>query len=144
MVGVICRDAQRPFVEEFFELFKTPWEAYEPGKAYDTVIATEPCGPLPDTRLVILSGRRSLTPESAAPSRPVHSTATRLVVQHRRHRSPVCRGCTPRTAAGEDIVYYGTKLRGASNEKAKKTFGFEPRRLEWLGHSGRAADDRRP
>ena len=38
-----------------------------------------------------------------------------------------------RASAGEDIVYYGTKLRGASNQKAKKTFGFEPRRLEWLG-----------
>ena len=38
-----------------------------------------------------------------------------------------------RASAGEDIVYYGTKLRGASNEKAKKAFGFEPRRLEWLG-----------
>jgi nucleoside-diphosphate-sugar epimerase len=38
-----------------------------------------------------------------------------------------------RASAGEDIVYYGTKLRGASNEKAKKTFGFEPRGLEWLG-----------
>jgi nucleoside-diphosphate-sugar epimerase len=36
-------------------------------------------------------------------------------------------------SVGEDIVYYGTKLRGASNERAKKTFGFEPRRLEWLG-----------
>src|SRR5262245_5301494 len=35
-------------------------------------------------------------------------------------------------SAGEDIVYYGTKLRGASNQKAKRTFGFEPRRLEWL------------
>jgi nucleoside-diphosphate-sugar epimerase len=35
-------------------------------------------------------------------------------------------------AAGEDAVYYGTKLRGASNEKAKRTFGFRPRRLEWL------------
>jgi 2-alkyl-3-oxoalkanoate reductase len=34
--------------------------------------------------------------------------------------------------AGEDAVYYGTKLRGASNEKAKRTFGFRPRRLEWL------------
>ena len=38
-----------------------------------------------------------------------------------------------RASAGEDAVYYGTKLRGASNQKAKKTFGFEPRRLEWLG-----------
>lgn len=33
--------------------------------------------------------------------------------------------------AGEDAVYYGTKLRGASNEKAKRILGFRPRRLEW-------------
>jgi 2-alkyl-3-oxoalkanoate reductase len=38
-----------------------------------------------------------------------------------------------RQKAGEDAVYYGTKLRGASNAKAKKAFGFQPRRLEWLG-----------
>ena len=38
--------------------------------------------------------------------------------------------------AGEDAVYYGTKLRGASNQKAKKTFGFEPRHLLWLGLVG--------
>jgi nucleoside-diphosphate-sugar epimerase len=37
-----------------------------------------------------------------------------------------------RSAAGEDAVYYGTRLRGASNAKAKKAFGFAPRRLEWL------------
>jgi 2-alkyl-3-oxoalkanoate reductase len=37
-----------------------------------------------------------------------------------------------RSAAGEDAVYYGTKLRGASNAKAKKILGFKPRRLEWL------------
>jgi nucleoside-diphosphate-sugar epimerase len=37
-----------------------------------------------------------------------------------------------RASAGEDAVYYGTKLRGASNQKAKRTFGFAPRRLEWL------------
>ena len=41
-----------------------------------------------------------------------------------------------RATAGQDAVYYGTKLRGASNQKAKKTFGFAPRRLEWLGRSG--------
>jgi nucleoside-diphosphate-sugar epimerase len=35
-------------------------------------------------------------------------------------------------AAGEDAVYYGTKLSGASNEKAKRTFGFRPRRLQGL------------
>jgi nucleoside-diphosphate-sugar epimerase len=35
-------------------------------------------------------------------------------------------------AAGEDAVYYGTRLRGASNAKAKRAFGFKPRPLEWL------------
>lgn len=38
-----------------------------------------------------------------------------------------------RASAGEDAVTYGTKLRGGSNRKAKETFGFEPRRLGWLG-----------
>jgi nucleoside-diphosphate-sugar epimerase len=37
-----------------------------------------------------------------------------------------------REAVGDDAVYYGTKLDGASNEKAKRTFSFSPRRLEWL------------
>jgi len=37
-----------------------------------------------------------------------------------------------REVAGEDAVYDGTKLSGASNDKAKKTFNFKPRRLQWL------------
>ena len=35
-------------------------------------------------------------------------------------------------AGSEDAVYYGTRLRGASNTKAKRELGFQPRRLEWL------------
>ncbi len=34
--------------------------------------------------------------------------------------------------AGEDAVYYATKLTGASNAKAKRVLGWNPRRLEWL------------
>ena len=37
-----------------------------------------------------------------------------------------------RKAAGEDAVYYQTRLRGCSNAKAKRVLGFAPRRLEWL------------
>jgi nucleoside-diphosphate-sugar epimerase len=37
-----------------------------------------------------------------------------------------------REAAGEDAVYYATRLNGASNEKVKHTLGFQPRLLEWL------------
>src|ERR1700728_801905 len=34
--------------------------------------------------------------------------------------------------AGEDAVYYATKLSGASNARAKRILGWKPRRLEWL------------
>jgi nucleoside-diphosphate-sugar epimerase len=34
--------------------------------------------------------------------------------------------------AGPDAVYYATRLRGASNAKAKRELHFAPRRLEWL------------
>jgi 2-alkyl-3-oxoalkanoate reductase len=37
-----------------------------------------------------------------------------------------------REAGGEDAVFYGTKLVGASNAKARKLLGFSPRRLAWL------------
>ena len=34
--------------------------------------------------------------------------------------------------AGEDVVYYATKLSGATNAKTKRILGWKPRRLEWL------------
>lgn len=37
-----------------------------------------------------------------------------------------------RSMAGEDMVYYATKLSGASNAKAKRVLGWTPRRLDWL------------
>ncbi len=35
-------------------------------------------------------------------------------------------------ASGADAVYYGTRMRGVSNAKAKRELGFQPRPLEWL------------
>jgi 2-alkyl-3-oxoalkanoate reductase len=35
-------------------------------------------------------------------------------------------------ASGPDAVYYATRLRGASNEKAGRELGFRPRPLEWI------------
>jgi nucleoside-diphosphate-sugar epimerase len=37
-----------------------------------------------------------------------------------------------REVAGEDAIYYQTRLRGASNKKARETLDLRPRRLEWL------------
>jgi len=40
MIGVLCEDNERKIVQEFFELFKTPWEFYNSSRNYDVVIST--------------------------------------------------------------------------------------------------------
>jgi nucleoside-diphosphate-sugar epimerase len=41
--------------------------------------------------------------------------------------------------SGPDALYYATKLRGASNQRAKAQLAFRPRALEWLGAQASAA-----
>jgi hypothetical protein len=55
MIGVLSEPAQTAVVEEFFELFKTPWEFYTPGRVYDVVIVTARDVPPVDSSLVIIS-----------------------------------------------------------------------------------------
>ena len=40
MIGVLSKDSETRAVEEFFQLFKTPWEFCVPGVNYDLVIVT--------------------------------------------------------------------------------------------------------
>jgi hypothetical protein len=56
VIGVISKTDQAAVVEEFFELFKTPWEFYEPGRSYDVVVATVDDLLEVDTRLLIVYG----------------------------------------------------------------------------------------
>lgn len=56
MIGVISKVDQRAILEEFFELFKTPWEKYTPGRMYDVVLSTTDEAPQVDSRLVISFG----------------------------------------------------------------------------------------
>jgi hypothetical protein len=54
VIGVISKVGQEPLVEEFFELFKTPWEFYQPGRIYEVIVATVNNLPEVDTRLLLL------------------------------------------------------------------------------------------
>ncbi|MGA8753590.1 hypothetical protein [Candidatus Deferrimicrobium sp.] len=56
MIGVISRESQKAAVEEFFELFKTPWEHCRDDMEYDVVITTDPASPVPPAKLVIIFG----------------------------------------------------------------------------------------
>src|SRR5690349_936790 len=40
MIGVVAHPEERDIVEEFFELFKTPWEFARPGRVYRVILST--------------------------------------------------------------------------------------------------------
>ena len=56
MIGVISKADELTVVEEFFQLFKTPWEFYGGGRSYDVVVATTTEIPEVDTRLLLIYG----------------------------------------------------------------------------------------
>ena len=41
--------------------------------------------------------------------------------------------------SGPDAVYYATRLRGASHEKARREIGFRPRPLGWIQANARGS-----
>lgn len=41
MIGVISDTSEKEIANEFFELFKTPWEFYQEGRDYDVVLCSE-------------------------------------------------------------------------------------------------------
>jgi hypothetical protein len=66
LIGVIVKPDEKPIVEEFFELFKTPWEFYWPGRRYEAIVATVDEIPLVETDLLVVygSGPRSVDASS--------------------------------------------------------------------------------
>jgi len=56
LIGVIAKPEQLDAVEEFFQLFKTPWEHYRPGETYSVVIATSADVSGVNARLLLLYG----------------------------------------------------------------------------------------
>jgi hypothetical protein len=54
MIGLICSADDAAAAEEFFQLFKTPWEPWVPGRDYDVVITTTGFVPETDVRLLLI------------------------------------------------------------------------------------------
>jgi nucleoside-diphosphate-sugar epimerase len=71
----------------------------------------------------------NVTDDEPAPMREWIPELARVLGAPRPLRVPAL---IARLAAGPFAVYYGTKLRGAWNAKAKRIMRFAPRRLEWL------------
>lgn len=56
MIGVISEKSEQEIVREFFELFKTPWEFYQPDHAYDVAILTKDTTEEINAKVIIICG----------------------------------------------------------------------------------------
>ncbi len=64
MIGILASAEQTAIIEEFFELFKTPWEFYEPGRRFDVLVTTT--GEIPDScaSLIVAFGSEPTTADA--------------------------------------------------------------------------------
>jgi hypothetical protein len=71
MIGVIFRNEQRAAVEEFFELFKTPWEPWRPGVSYQTLLVGSGAAvPEVHARLLVIFGAEPRPSDAALGALP--------------------------------------------------------------------------
>ncbi len=116
MIGIVSVEEEKESVSEFFELFKTPWEFYAPGKNYDVIISTVGDLPQVNQRLTIL----------CSSDENQFSSAGRIAIQpHSRNASVECRG-TEIPIYGDLLVFKGigkpfVRVRG-EDEVAGITF----------------------
>lgn len=86
MIGVIADSADREVVQEFFELFKTPWEFYRGDREYDVLL----CGgdgefPATAKLAVVYAGRRiSFDDQQHIPILPQQKQSSLLALRGRR------------------------------------------------------------
>src|SRR5438552_16789870 len=66
MIGVISQANERDVIEEFFQLFKTPWEFFREGRPYDVVVVTGDDVPELDAKVVFIYGAELKNHDPAA------------------------------------------------------------------------------
>jgi hypothetical protein len=92
MIGVIVRAEQARVAEEFFELFKTPWEFYRPGQRYEVVLDTVGRGTVSGATLRFVYGSRTTAWDEIHGIAPAaHDVA--VLVAEGGERLPIYCGC---------------------------------------------------
>lgn len=71
MIGVIPKANELGIIEEFFQLFKTPWELYRPGTPYDVVLASGEVSAGVEAQLILVYGSEVSGSDRAAGVIPV-------------------------------------------------------------------------
>ena len=88
MIGVYCDESERMVVQEFFELFKTPWEFIDSSAAYDVVVSTQYEMPEVIANLIIIYSSSPVLFD-AAEKIATHPTVRKNLTDHKETFFPV-------------------------------------------------------
>ena len=88
MIGVISRPEQSAVVEEFFQLFKTPWEFFQDRRSYDVVISSIGESPAVTPKLLLIFGSEARRDDSRW-NINAQSKRAGAIVRHRDARVPI-------------------------------------------------------
>jgi hypothetical protein len=88
LIGVIAKRSEEETVQEFFELFKTPWEFYKENKTYDVVLIT--CDPQVEieTKLLVMYGSEEKSFDRRNKLKPIRAKNA-SVLQYRELSVPI-------------------------------------------------------
>ena len=81
MIAVVAKIEDHPVATEFFELFKTPWEFFQPGSRAEVLLCTQNEIPLSEAKLVLIYGSE-LNVFDRAQSAPVRPQGARKMLSH--------------------------------------------------------------
>src|SRR5215831_8533125 len=114
MIGVIANPLEHVVVQEFFELFKTPWEFYKAGRHYEIILCSGDlkCQECTAPIVLIYGGRRLLVDTVTGIEDTVRPGKSSRVV-YQGLRIPLYRESV--TFAPEDNVVTQTEMCGAED-----------------------------
>ena len=120
MIGVIPKPDQLDAVEEFFQLFKTPWEFYRPGAAYSVLVATSGDVPNVNAKLLLVYG-----PETKSIDAQLGITTGRSLqsacLRYRDLLIPIYSEATAFAGPGTPAVMAGAETVGAKITRSDST-----------------------
>src|ERR1043166_6097625 len=109
MIGVLASDAERPVVDEFFELFKTPWEFYRSGSYYEVLICSDSRLPSNSAELVLVYGSEQKFVDQQN-GIELHSQHANTVISYKGSRIPIYGSCiTFERTAFQTLLHEGTQ-----------------------------------
>lgn len=128
MIGVIANPLQESTVEEFFQLFKVPWEFLDKEKRYDVIISTDGSKVLPTARLIIIFNSKKTLFDSENDLQSFQHKGNALL-DNEYYQFPVYKNLLKFQSAGKPVI----KVKN-EDEVAGLEFVYADRKILRIGY----------